>query len=203
MTPFEFFFTFYGLVLGLSVVELVAGAGRMVDEGHRLRVGWLTPLLAAFLGLDIATFWLQSWLLHQQAPFSYLLLVLALVTAGLFYVSAYLAFPRQLEDGAALDDHYWRRRRLILLGVALANLINGALLLGLRVASGDGLGAGIWLEIVPFFSLILLAALLPRGRWAALALVLLVGLALLDVAEDAVRLGQQWPWSLGPAGAGG
>jgi hypothetical protein len=47
---FGFFFTFYGLILGLSVVELVVGASRMVDQGHRLRVGSLTPTLAIFFG---------------------------------------------------------------------------------------------------------------------------------------------------------
>ena len=57
MSTFEFSFTFIGLVAGLAVVELVAGVGRLVHEGHRIRVGWLTPLLAIFMVIDVATFW--------------------------------------------------------------------------------------------------------------------------------------------------
>jgi hypothetical protein len=197
MSAFEFFFTFYGLVLGLSVVELVAGVARMVDAGDRLRVGWLTPMLATFLALDIATFWNQSWVLHQQAPFSYPLLVLALITAGLFYISAYLAFPRKPGEGDALDDHYWKRRRIILLGVALANLLNGSLILSLIIVQRGGLPFGAWLEVGAFFVLILMAALLPRGRAAAIALGLLLAIAAADVVQDSILLAAEWPWPLG------
>lgn len=205
MSPFEFFFTFYGLVLGLSVVEVLAGVARMVDEGRRLKVGWRTPALAAFLALDIASFWNQSWVLHQQAPFSYPLLVLGLITAGLFYISAYLAFPRHPQDGEALDDHFWKRRRVILLGVTMANLLNGALILSLIVIHRGGITLGIALEILTFFVLILLAALLPKGRVASIALILLLIVAAADVVQDTLLLAEQWPWPIGApvATAGG
>ena len=38
MSAFEFFFSFYGLLLGLSVAELVGGFARVLHERERIRV---------------------------------------------------------------------------------------------------------------------------------------------------------------------
>ncbi len=57
MSAFEFFFSFYGLLLGLSVAELVGGFARVLHERQRVRFGWLTPLLALFVAVDLVTFW--------------------------------------------------------------------------------------------------------------------------------------------------
>jgi hypothetical protein len=199
MSAFEFFFTFYGLVLGLSVVEIVAGVARMVDEGHRLKVGWLTPLLAGFLGLDIISFWLSAWSLYQQAPLNYALLCLGLVIAGLYYIAAYLVFPRQPADGAALNDHYWSRRRLILGGVFAANLLNKLVGLAMLQARGELNWASQFWAFV-FYALVALAIILPRGRMAATALGLLLLLSVSAVAEAVVILIQTPVWPTGGAG---
>ncbi|RZJ97424.1 MAG: hypothetical protein EON88_02935 [Brevundimonas sp.] len=196
MSAFEFFFSFYGLVLGLSVVEIVAGVGRMVDEGHRLKVGWLTPLLAAFLGLDIASFWISAWAQYQHAPLNYALLILGLVIAGLYYIAAYLVFPRHPADGAVLDDHYWTHRRLILGGVFLANLLNKLVAVSMLQAAGIlSWGDVIWPAV--FYSLLALAIGLPRGRMAAGALVLVLMLSIAAVAQSAVALINTPVWAFG------
>ncbi len=57
MSAFEFFFSFYGLVLGLSVAVIATGVARAFKHRKTVRVGWKTPMLAAFVALDIATFW--------------------------------------------------------------------------------------------------------------------------------------------------
>lgn len=62
MTPsFEFFFSFYGLLLGLSAAEVAKGLANALGARERIRIGWLTPMLAGFLLLDIASFWLFAW----------------------------------------------------------------------------------------------------------------------------------------------
>ena len=43
MSAFEFFFSFYGLLLGLSVAAVVGGFANVLHERHRIRFGWLTP----------------------------------------------------------------------------------------------------------------------------------------------------------------
>jgi hypothetical protein len=203
MSAFEFSFTFYGLVLGLSVVELVAGVGRLVHEGHRIRVGWLTPLLAAFLALDVATFWSQAWSMNQNAPYSIGLLMLGLTSAGLFYIAATLVFPREIEEGQDLTAHYWRHRRLVLSLVTAANLVTQSLGAILLYSSGP---AEFWGQIgfiAGFTAVMLGAAFLPRGRLAVACLILVLAYDLVIVLWDMVALVQNGGWELVWARAGG
>lgn len=203
MSAFEFSFTFYGLVLGLAVVELVAGIGRVVHEGHRIRVGWLTPMLATFLVLDVATFWSQAWSLNQNAPYSLGLLILGLTSAGLFYIAATLVFPREIEDGQDLTVHYWRHRRLALSLVAAANILTQGL--GAILLYSDG-PAAFWGQIgfiTGFTAVMLGAAFLPRSRIAVACLILLLAYDLVFVLWDLVMVAQNGAWELVYAGVGG
>ncbi len=203
MSAFEFSFTFYGLVLGLSVVELVAGVGRLVHEGHRIRVGWLTPMLATFLALDVATFWSQAWSMNQNAPFSLALLILGVTSAGLFYIAATLVFPREIEEGEDLTTHYWRHRRLVLSLVAVANLLNlGLDSILVHATAPDEFWPGI-LQMAGFAAVMLAAAFLPRGRIAVACLILVLAYNVASVVWDMVMLVQNGAWELVYTGAGG
>ncbi len=196
MSTFEFFFTFYGLVLGLSVVELVRGAARMVDEGHRLKVGWLTPTLATFLALDVTTFWGTTWRLFQGAPHSYAVFVLALIISGLFYLATYLAFPHELEDGASLDEHYWARRRLILSSVVLANFLVFLTGLTLVVSNDLAVPGAAGVSIGLFFAAGIAAIFLPRGRLAVSALILLLLTSVVSLVGSSASLASGPAWTI-------
>lgn len=121
MSEFEFFFSFYGLVLGLSVVELVAGLARTLHEGRGWRLGLLTPLLATFVLADITSFWAFAWVDLENVEVGYATLMIALAVAGLYYVAASLVFPRDPAAETA-DVHFWRHRRTVLLAVMACNL---------------------------------------------------------------------------------
>ena len=63
MTDFEFAFILYALLLGLSLIELLAGLGRALElkfasdaGGTNFTIGWLTPALAIFVMLDLLSF---------------------------------------------------------------------------------------------------------------------------------------------------
>lgn len=144
MSAFEFFFSFYGLVLGLSVAVLATGAARAFKHRKTVRVGWLTLLLAAFVALDIATFWDAAWVNFRHLPYSYGLLVGGLVVAVVYFIAASLVFPEAEDAPASLDDHFWANRRTVLTLLIVANLLgvsaqfaanltreNGAMLIGL------------------------------------------------------------------------
>ena len=198
MSAFEFSFTFYGLVLGLSVVELVAGIARTVHGGRRFRIGWLTPLVAIYLVLDVATFWNQSWVMNQHAPYSMTLLVLGLVSAGLFYIAASLVFPRDHEDGCDLTEHFWKHRRMIFGMVLAANVLNHIAITCLIIASGFSIGIGD-ATVLPVFAAVLAAALLPRGRWAVAMFAVALAWNVVFLLADLVMLARNGPWPLGNA----
>ena len=56
MSAFEFFFSFYGLLLGLSVAVIATGLATAIQHRKKIRIGWLTPLLALLVALDVASF---------------------------------------------------------------------------------------------------------------------------------------------------
>jgi hypothetical protein len=146
VSAFEFFFSFYGLLLGLSVAELVGGFSRVLHERHRVRFGWLTPLLAVFVAADLATFWNQAWRFFRGAPFNPALLLIGLVIAATFYVAASVTFPRVTAEGVNtridLDEHFWAQRRVVFGCVLAANAMVWALL-GL-LALADPVWAAFW-----------------------------------------------------------
>lgn len=58
MTPFDFVFTLFGLLLGFTLVQLLSGLVRAIKwasvrplggGAEPVRLGWLTPLLGLFV----------------------------------------------------------------------------------------------------------------------------------------------------------
>src|SRR5690606_4029436 len=123
MSAFEFFFSFYGLLLGLSLAVIATGAANTIQHRRKLRIGWLTPLLAVFVALDVASFWDFAWTMFRDVPFSYGLLVASLVVALVYFVAASLVFPHEIVDGLSLDDHFWANRKVVLLLTMAANIL--------------------------------------------------------------------------------
>ena len=198
MSAFEFFFSFYGLVLGLSVAVIATGLATAIQHRHKVRIGWLTPLLALFVALDIATFWDAAWTVFHDLPFSYGLLVAGLVIALIYFVAASLVFPHAIEDGDSMDDHFWANKKLVLLLTTAANLLLVAVMAGsILTTSGDaGLLYGAGFTMAVYLALIVPAAL-TRNRILFAGLVgLHVALYLLVAAysaavPDAVILAQE------------
>lgn len=146
MSAFEFFFSFYGLLLGLSVAELVGGFARILHERRRVGFGWLTPLLAMFVAVDLVTFWNQAWVFFRGAPFNPALLLLGLIIAATFYIAASVTFPRVSAEGEDtpidLDVHFWAHRSLVFGCVLAANAMVW-MLLGV-LALSDPLWSALW-----------------------------------------------------------
>ena len=126
MKDFDFVFALYGLLLGLSLTEVLGGLARVIEARLRpdatMRIGWLTPLMAAFLLLDLLSFWASAWLVRDQVVVSNRSLLAVTAFASAYYLTATLAFPREPATLASLDEHYFSVRRLVL-GVMLALLL--------------------------------------------------------------------------------
>lgn len=202
MSAFEFFFSFYGLLLGLSVAELVGGFSRVLHERQRVRFGWLTPMLALFVAMDVATFWSQAWTIFRGAPFSLALLFVGLTVAATFYIAASITFPRVTAEGVDqkidLDDHFWAHRRLIFTCILAANLIVVTIFISLMLADAGFAtmsNARLWIGFAVFSLGTAAAAFAPR-KWAGCALIVLVIYSLFNVARSAVALIANGGWSL-------
>jgi hypothetical protein len=201
LSAFEFFFSFYGLLLGLSVAELVGGFARVLHERERIRFGWLTPALALFVAIDIATFWNQAWVIFRGAPFNTFLLLVSLSIAATFYVAASVTFPRVSAEGAHervdLDAHFWAHRKLAFGCIMGANLIVAVMVIVLgqadpgfaKVASSFSLWAGVTVFVVGTAT----AAFAPWRCVAIGALAVVLLYSLWQMARSAAALAAWGP----------
>jgi hypothetical protein len=121
MSQFEFIFTLYSLLLGLSLVELLSGLGRTVkarlhvDETVKdaFKIGWLTPLLGLFVMLDLLSFWSAAWAVRDMISVNGATLMAIMLFASSYYMAAHLVFPDDIPTDGDLDPHYFRVRRIV------------------------------------------------------------------------------------------
>lgn len=121
MSHFEFIFSLYSLVLGLSLVEILGGFGRTLksllhvdEEGNaKLRIGWLTPLLGLLVMLDLLSFWSAAWVVRDMLSVSGASLMATMIFASAYYLAAHLVFPDNLAIVSDLDEHYFRVRKIV------------------------------------------------------------------------------------------
>lgn len=207
MSAFEFFFSFYGLLLGLSVAELVGGFARVLHERARIRFGWLTPMLAIFVAVDISTFWNQAWVIFRGAPFNIALLVMSLIIAATFYTAASVTFPRTSAEGAHeridLDQHFWAHRRLVFSCILIANLIVALLVIALAMVNPGfaemASSSRLWIGVAIFVLGTTTAALAPWRPVVVGAMIVVLAYTLWNVVRAGGALVASGGWS--PPGA--
>lgn len=163
MSAFEFLFSFYGLLLGLALTEVVGGMSRAVNARRTRPVGWLTPLLAIVLVLDLMTFWATAWRDLREIAFHASLLLSAGVAPMIYYFAAKQAFPELDSEIASLDDHFFRHRVWVLGGVVVANQLSYLP----TIAEPETLRSMLSNSV---YVLPLVAAMLLRVRWLIMAI---------------------------------
>jgi hypothetical protein len=105
-------------LLGLCVAEVLGGLGRALEHREEVSIGWLTPMLGAFVLLDLTTYWYVLWVERESIPITLFTLILGTALAAAYYLASYLIFPDDLKRYADLDLHFMRVRRIVL-GIAL------------------------------------------------------------------------------------
>ena len=152
MGAFEFYLSFYGLLLGLSVAEVASGLLNSVGARHRVRLGRLTLLLAVFVFLDITSFWIYFWSIREHVTVNYLTMFGGLVVALTYYLSAGLVFPRNISEWPDLDEHYRLNKRLVTGGLLVANVITTAASIRLHPPSPDW---GYWFLMLTYWPMLI------------------------------------------------
>jgi hypothetical protein len=111
MSQFEFFMTFYGLLLGLGVAELMLGFANVLRAKVRPRLGLLTPLLGTVIFLQAMATFMDAWLKLQDVALNFRGLAIPTLIGICFFVLGIIAVPRDLEDWESLDDYFYANRR--------------------------------------------------------------------------------------------
>ena len=170
MSAFEFVFPLFGLLVGLTYTEMLAGLARALKSLRRVRIGWLTPLLGVLILINLTMFWYGAWQLRDlHAPTSSALLMTLLI-GGTYYLAASLVFPNAEDRVADLDEHFLKVRRQALLAIAFCNVLG----LGLVADKAGWQMQPIWWGVNLLFIGSLLVAALVRSRLAITVLLVVM-----------------------------
>jgi hypothetical protein len=163
MSAFEFVFGLFGLLLGLCIAEIFGGLGRAFELRGKIKLGWLTPLLAVLVLADLASYWTALWIERDNIPMNPLVLAFGTLFAGVYYLAAYVIFPDAIKSGADLNDHYFRVRRLVVGISATAFFGVGAL----QLLATRTLLLRDFLITAAFFVPAYSVALIAKRKWLA------------------------------------
>jgi hypothetical protein len=183
MSEFEFIFALFGLLLGLSLTEVLGGLARAIQgrllPGSTLRIGRLTPMLGTFVLLDLLSFWQAAWITRTVVAVSGPALLAVTLFASAYFLAASLVFPRDTADpttGAVdYDAHFFRVRRLVI-AVMLALLVCQLAFYASVPALTARLASPLRLGLTVVLAVLMLAAMVARGRrWCELTMGALIG----------------------------
>ena len=162
MDAFSFVFSLFGLLMGLALAETIGGFGKALEIRHKIRVGWLLPLLGLLITFDITAFWLIAWQHRDAIPISFISLAGGLVIFGIYYLIAQLAFPEDVELWPDLDAYYFKHRRWLMGGMYCCNLLAMA---GLQVAGVAQLASAVqWIVFAAFSAGVAAVMFVPGKR---------------------------------------
>ena len=172
MTPFEFIFPLFGLLIGLSYAEILAGLARALKAPGDVRIGWLTPLLSVMLLINLTMFWFASWQFRDTALPTRDGLLQMLAMSGSYYLAAAMLFPSAVSAGQDLDDHLMDNKKVAMLAIAACNLFG----LSIFARQRDWAVGPEWWLINGIFLAVLVATAFTRSRRLVLiGLLLLIG----------------------------
>jgi hypothetical protein len=170
MSNFEFVFSLFGLMLGLSMAEVMSGLSRTMKAHKRVRIGWLTPLLGLLLIVDLVSFWVGAWDNRAAIPVTFTSMLYGAGVACIYYLAASLVFPERPEEWDNLDEYFFANKQFVIAGVLIANL---ARVLGVVLLNGTEIMRHpiFWILFVLLTSS-WLAAIAARGQRANMILLL-------------------------------
>jgi hypothetical protein len=190
MSNFELFMSFFGLLLGLAVAELLSGFANLARAKDRPKIGVITPLLGLVIFLSIMVSLLDAFRKLQDVPISLIGFALPTLIGIAHFVAAVAAVPREQGSWESLDDYFFQRRTWTA-GMLLAATV---LTIGIELRFTTGLVRnGEWGRFADYASsnLLWLAAhvvtLTARNRWVVVAgFGLLIALTLYYYGDFAV-----------------
>ncbi len=117
MSAFEFYFSFFGLILGIAVANVGIGFGRLWRARERADIGVCLPLLGLWLICHAILNWLAAWTSLQTVPITAGSLFIGLFVAMPYVVVSTVMFPDDADGHASLERFYLSHSRLVMIAM--------------------------------------------------------------------------------------
>ncbi|MFL6762052.1 MAG: hypothetical protein ACJ8FN_08290 [Sphingomicrobium sp.] len=194
MSEFEFLFGLFGLLLGFILVEVLKGLVRTfrarLPSGPGLkpdiRLGWLTPMLAAFTMLNVTSFWAIFWTMQKTITLGYDTMLGGVILCSFYFFAASMIFPDEPRAWPDLDEWFWLHRRQVLGCILAANI--PWLAASTLVDRGDPNLLIVDGVVTTLLAASFLLAILAKRRWiVTTGLALLVGTHISFIPMEMLR----------------
>jgi hypothetical protein len=172
MDKFEFFFSLLSLLLGLALTQLAGGMASALKLRSTMHIGWLTPLAALVVCLDIASFWPSLWGVRELVEIRMPHILTGVGLCLGYYMAAAFIFPDDLQGSENLDAWYFATRRFALGGTLILSVMFWLLVdvIQLRQLQGHALGDALWgLRGWIIYIALLLIAIFAKRKGACIA----------------------------------
>ena len=171
MSVFEFVFSLYSLLFGLALAQVFGGFGNVLQERHKLKVGWLTPLLGLFVILDLTSFWEIGWQMRSLSRPYFLFLMCTVLLAGIYFLAARLVFPRNFAEWPDFDIYYFRHKNWVYGGILICNVVAAVALLSIRAPF---MRSPVGFANFATYFVLLIALIAVRSKRASIVLLILM-----------------------------
>jgi hypothetical protein len=121
MTGFDFFFGFFGLMLGFSVTAVTRGLATIISRRRFTSVSALAAALAVFMLLDLIWLWVFAWDSREYLGVNFSSLYAGMALAIIYYFAAITAFPEDMPEEDRALIHYWSSKRLVVGAIMIVN----------------------------------------------------------------------------------
>lgn len=175
MDRFAFFFTFYGLILGLGVAELLSGFAGMVRAHALKKLETQTALVALLTFILICATWVDAWDMERSITLNFDDLWPPILLATFYYLAAAVIFPRDPGQYRHLRAYFAARRKFIIGLLFAAELIDLYANRAFMIDRYEHDPAAFWGWYVPYniaIKLVFLLLLLVRARRMTIALLI-------------------------------
>jgi hypothetical protein len=162
MSAFEYFFTFFGLMMGMALVNVAGGFGRLWRARSAGALGWCIPLLAILILVSVISSWVGIWATLQEVEIGAASLGFAAAMALPYALVSTLMFPEDAAEWPDLDAYYLQHSRVILVILALSPL---AVLTAVPFLTERPPSLRAWIELVGLMVTPIVVMLIWRRLW--------------------------------------
>lgn len=149
MDKFEFFFSFYGLLLGLAAAEILSSLGAYVRSRQLRTIEVRSALLALLTFIVICSTWMEAWWMRDTFQVSFASMLPPIAVATAYYLAAVVVLPKEESAYDDMDVYLAHRKNFVVCMLIVAEVFVLLMFLPVSAEQLRTTPALFWLQTVP------------------------------------------------------